>query len=770
MIDAEQIRRFCSALFGGPDGSGDDRLAGLHVAAAWSLPGRETRWRQGDDLGAIVSAITELAEEQGTPGGAKGIYLGPGLTRLDKGRYKRALADDVVAIPGLWADIDVAGGPHESKPYPPDIESAIKIACSAGAVPTATIRTGFGIQCWWLFPEPYIIEPGDGEAAEREKLARACQDWSSTLRYHAERLGGWKIDSVFDLARVMRVPGTMNLKVDGDPRRADIHEMEEACRYELDDLAELFADKDVLDAYAAGSTGGKVIELSGVNLHEVWARVNSSAYRESGYTPEWVGAILEIDGDAGPFSLTWAGKRRDLGNDPSGYDAAVARMLHDWGAPVERQVEAIMCRRLRSGQKVEKVDPRQRTDYLARTLGFVQESARRAGEADPDTSAARATLNAVLARGASGHMAATVTVDPPPDAADYDWSGREAPPEDEGQPVDAFAAYVADVLDHDADKPTPAERVAAAARQVEDEHGIPDADREPPVTGLPDGVEELPRTAPAEDGEDHWGTRSVDMVAMMEALSDLLVRKDFRERGIQVWRLERQDQGENARGRFALKIPEGYDWPESRPEQYRAGRPLFTDWYPRGVFATPKGFRTALANDCLIPAAPVGNKEQWCDLIDALVQFWLRDSTGSDLAYSVHGWLLDYLMDHPATLDVIQARDMNKPYLKDHREWGMKGLPILLFSLRPFLGFLATRPGGPKGRQAGNDSLKYLRVTKHREWITDKDGRKTRPNWYAIDHAQFSREEWFQIMQAAREAFNARESRGLRVVSDEESA
>src|SRR3954463_4407812 len=109
MSDAEQIRRFCSALFGGPDGTGDDRLEGLHVAAAWSLPGRLTQWRRGEDLGAIVLAINELAEEQGTPGGPIGIYLGPGLIRTDKGPHKQTKAHEVVAIPGLWADIDVAG-------------------------------------------------------------------------------------------------------------------------------------------------------------------------------------------------------------------------------------------------------------------------------------------------------------------------------------------------------------------------------------------------------------------------------------------------------------------------------------------------------------------------------------------------------------------------------------------------------------------------------------------------------------------------------------
>lgn len=753
MIDAEQIRRFCSALFGGPDGSGDDRLAGLHVAAAWSLPGRETRWRQGDDLDAIVSAITELAEGQGKPGGKTGIYIGPGMVREAKSQYKRALADEVVAIPGFWADIDVAGGPHESKPYPPDIDSAIAIANATGLVPTATIRTGFGIQCWWLFHEPFVIEPGAGESAEREKLARACLDWSSTLRHHADRLGGWKIDSVFDLARVLRVPGTLNLKVEGDPRRAEIHDLNET-RYELDDLADVFAPQDVLDAFAEGTTSGKAAQLDGIDLGAVWRRVNSPDYRENEYTPPWLQAVLEIDGDAGPFALTWANNRKDLGKDGNALDAAVARMLHDYGVQTERLIEAIMCRRLRTGEKIEKVDPRQRVDYLARTIGFVQNSAARVTMAPVEAVAAR---DAAFEHAASGRLAASVDVDPEPE-----------PPADDEEPAsdDAFGEYVADVIDHSVEKPTAAERVQAAARQVEEERNEPDSARTPPVTELPQGVDELAPDEETGEPEDHWGERSPDMEAVMVALSDLLLPKPFRERGVEVWRLERQDQGETARGRVALRIPADYDWPQSnRPEQYRVGQPLFTDWYKRDAFATPRGFRVSLMNDCLIPALPVGNKEQWAVLIDQLVPYWLRDSTGADLAYSLHGWLLDYLLDHPATPDPVQAKDMRKPFLRNHRSWGTQGLPELLFSLDPFLAFLATRPGGPKGRHS-RGLLKYLHVTKERVRMTAKNGRVSKPNWYLIDHNEFNRDEWFVIMQSAREAYNAREGRGLYSVPD----
>lgn len=693
------------------------------------------------------------------------------MTRVEKGRYKKTLADDVVAIPGLWADIDIAGGPHESKPYPPDLDAAIALANATGNAPTTIIRTGFGIQAWWLFPEPYIIEPGKGEADERAKLARISQDWNSTLRFHADRMAGWKIDSVFDLSRVMRVPGTMNLKVDGDPRRAEIHEMDESRRYELDDLTEYFADQKVLDGYAMASTGGKVASLEGVNLTEVWARVNSAAYRESRYTPEWLQAVLEIDGDAGPLSLLWAGNRKDLGNDASGYDASAARILHDYGYSVEHQIEAVMCRRLRTGEKLEKVDPARRADYyLSHTLGFVHRSAEQAGKKDAKVEEARTKATASAY---GGRIAASTFADPAPDPAAYvappappepdaDVADEVPPPPEPDPRDDPFGEYVADVLDHDAAKPTPEERILSAAAQVEDEHRAAPEDREPPVTEDPPALGRMPEPEP--DAE-VWGTRSEQMIAMMEHLSDLLFPKPARERGFQVWRLERQDYGENQRARLGLKVPLDYDWPDAnRPEHYRVGKPLFTDWYKRGDFRTPRGFRTSIQDDCFLPVEPVGNKEEWAALIDNLVPYWLRDSTGADLAASVHQWLLDYLLDHPATPDKADAVDRRMPFLQDHHNWGADGVPMILFALDPFLAFVASRPGGPKGRLA-QGIIKFLHVEKIRPRMPSADGKMRRGVWYEVLDEQFTRGEWYLVIESAHEAYDQRGKRvNLRVV------
>jgi hypothetical protein len=760
MTDAEQIRRFCSALFGGPGGDGDDRLADLYVAAAWSLPGRETRWRRGDDLGAIASAITELADAQGTPGGPTGIYIGPGMTRVDKGRFKRAKANDVGAIPGLWADIDVAGGPHTSKPYPPDFDAAVALANAPGLVPTAIIRTGHGIHAWWLFPEPYIIEEDEDLDAEQEKLARVVQDWNSTLRYHAQRLGQWKIDSVFNLDRVMRVPGTMNLRVEDDPRAAEIMDLDSTRRYELDDLTALFADREVLDSYSPAEKGRKAVELAGVDLVRTWARVNSAAYRERGYTPEWLATVLEIDGDAGPLSLLWAGNRKDLADDQSSYDASVVRILADYGFSADHQVEALMCRRLRSGQKVDKVDPRVRTDYIARTLAFVASQSKRTEK----IKAIEIDRDAAFESAAGGKLAATVELPPEPDPADY--VGPDEPTENGPELAeDQFPDYVDAVLEHGDNVMSKEDRLLAAMFQVEDEHTVPDEDRRPPAKEVPKPLPPAPDPSVVDD-DGAWGYRSEDLVAHMEALSELLLPEAYVNQGFQVWRLERLDQGDAARGRIGLKIPVDYDWPQSnRPEQYRVGRPLFSDWHKRGDFSTPRGFRTALTVDCLIPAVPVTDKERWAALIDRLVPYWLRDSTGSDMASSVHGWLLDYLLDHPPTPFQVEAVDMRKPYLSDHRNWGVDGTPDILFSLDPFMKYVATRPGGPTGRMA-RDVLKYLHVERIRKRMEDGKGKAVRGVWYLIEEPEFTASEWRIVIGAAQETQIARGDR-LRAVKDD---
>jgi len=125
----------------------------------------------------------------------------------------RIKGKDVTSIPGFWADIDIAGPGHETeKALPGDITQAMALIVSPE--PTIIVNTGGGIHAYWLFNKPWEFEAGDPEPA------RLCDAWHQMLAQRAA-VFGWHIDNVSDLARVLRVPGTVNHKLDY-PRTVDV--------------------------------------------------------------------------------------------------------------------------------------------------------------------------------------------------------------------------------------------------------------------------------------------------------------------------------------------------------------------------------------------------------------------------------------------------------------------------------------------------------------------------------------------------------------------
>lgn len=115
----------------------------------------------------------------------------------------RATAATAAAIPGLWLDLDVNGGPENRTGYAPTREAAITLSERIFR-PSVLIDSGYGVQAWWLFPEPWIFQDDD----DRDAAADLAERWVESHR----RLTDWKLDSVGDLARLMRLPGTLNHK------------------------------------------------------------------------------------------------------------------------------------------------------------------------------------------------------------------------------------------------------------------------------------------------------------------------------------------------------------------------------------------------------------------------------------------------------------------------------------------------------------------------------------------------------------------------------
>lgn len=134
------------------------------------------------------------------------VYYGIGLSTKPGEPTERVKADTVAGIVGLVADIDI--GTHDNgKHYCPDQEAAEALIGGIGLLPTAVIHSGGGLQALWLFREPWTFDTD----AERDEGAALSRGWAAHIAEVAGR-HGYQVDAVHDLARVMRLPGTWNVK------------------------------------------------------------------------------------------------------------------------------------------------------------------------------------------------------------------------------------------------------------------------------------------------------------------------------------------------------------------------------------------------------------------------------------------------------------------------------------------------------------------------------------------------------------------------------
>jgi putative DNA primase/helicase len=155
---------------------------------------RRTAWAPVEDLPRLGNAITDF--------GRKGdVWFGCALRREVLPNGQRGGINECLAIPGLWLDVDVAGTGHRLNGLATSIDQARLFLKRWPESPDAVVRSGYGLQLWWRFREVL-----DAEQAVL-RLARWRLTW---LRHAAAE--GIHIDDVWDLPRVMRLPGTFNFK------------------------------------------------------------------------------------------------------------------------------------------------------------------------------------------------------------------------------------------------------------------------------------------------------------------------------------------------------------------------------------------------------------------------------------------------------------------------------------------------------------------------------------------------------------------------------
>lgn len=190
---ADTAVRFFEAVF-----PALEELTGL--LCVFLLPSRQARY---------FRSCREAAEWAAAQAGAENVYFSVSLfrERPASGRGNEALA---AGIPGLWADIDIRGAAHKADNLPPTVDDAKALLATIELQPTLLVHSGHGLQAYWLFKEFWAFE-SEQDAARAKSL---CVRWQAMLRRIAQARG-WTIDPTADLARVLRVPGTINRKLPG---------------------------------------------------------------------------------------------------------------------------------------------------------------------------------------------------------------------------------------------------------------------------------------------------------------------------------------------------------------------------------------------------------------------------------------------------------------------------------------------------------------------------------------------------------------------------
>ena len=194
MMTAVSPTAFLRALFGNVD-AGCLTLFSIDPATG----SRSTDWFDHGDLEAMADHAVKI-------GGLRDVWFGlaPRLERLAAGR--RGGKDDCVGITCVWVDIDIAGPNHKDVAgILPTLEQARELVRSFPLQPSIIVATGGGYHVYWLLDE---MVAGDDAAVLLERWAATWAERAIERKVH--------VDNVFDLARVLRMPGTLNHKNNGD--------------------------------------------------------------------------------------------------------------------------------------------------------------------------------------------------------------------------------------------------------------------------------------------------------------------------------------------------------------------------------------------------------------------------------------------------------------------------------------------------------------------------------------------------------------------------
>ena len=191
--------------------------------------------------------------------------------------HMRGTTESAHLIPALWVDIDTADGMHSAEDLPIR-DDVYELLDALEPKRSALIDSGGGVHAYWFLDKPVDIT----DKHNRDRLLRI-------LRVLTHELQG--DPSVADMARVMRLPGTLNHKTT-PPRSVRIIDLQPGVRYTLEELEAWAKDKQTPPSTHENAQTSKA-DAQEASKHCAWlahVREDAAILPE----PEWQAALTIV--------------------------------------------------------------------------------------------------------------------------------------------------------------------------------------------------------------------------------------------------------------------------------------------------------------------------------------------------------------------------------------------------------------------------------------------------------------------------------------------
>ncbi len=315
---------FLSAVYGGLDDTDHWYIWTLAPSRA-----KASTWYSGPDAEA---AARFCLEQRGL-----NVYWPIAFASKRGNVHERMTLDTVDGILGLVSDVDFRSDDHPRGPE--DQDAALALIQRFPVPPTFILNSGNGLQCSWLFREPWRFEDDD----ERNAAVNLARGFAYALTNIAAK-HDYTLDAVHDLTRVMRVPGTFNVKRPEKPLPVTLLDLQPDRRYNPNDLDEYCAD---VPAHIPNSIAYPTVDVS------------------ADFPAEKHQLLLDhVD----EYRDVWEHTSRSLnGKSCSEYDLALAHytVLANW---TDEEIAAVIRehRRIHCPEKPAKINDAR---YISKTIG-----------------------------------------------------------------------------------------------------------------------------------------------------------------------------------------------------------------------------------------------------------------------------------------------------------------------------------------------------------------------------------------------------------------